>query len=123
MRTILLGIVLATLLSVSLNASQQVETEQPVICSNENHWNNALPDIITLTITADGKIMWNGNTVSPEIFSDYLSRTGKSNPQPVINIFPRPNVTYATLAPILHKIQKHGIRDIWFGKVGKWIED
>ena len=123
MRAILSSVMLATILLIPSNAAQQDIYEQPIICSNVNHWNDSPPIIITLTITADGKMMWNGSTVSPEMFADYLSQTAKSDPQPVMNIFPRPNVTYATLTPILHKIQERGIRDIWFGKVGKWIKN
>jgi biopolymer transport protein ExbD len=123
MRTILLSVALATILLVPSNAAQPVGNEQPIVCSNENHWNNSPPAIVTLIVTADGKTMWNGNTVSPETFSEYLSQAAKNNPQPVMNIFPYPNATYATLAPILHKIQERGIRDIWFGKNGRWIQD
>ena len=122
MKRVLSSVMLSAALLVPANAAQTIRHELPIICSNENHWNNSLPVIVTLSITSDGKIMWNGNSVSPEIFSDYLSQVTKSNPQPVINIFPYPDVTYATLAPILHEIQERGIRDIWFGKVGKWVE-
>ena len=120
---IVLRSILLLMVPLLPSSAQPPPTYPSVICSNENHWPDIPPAIVTLIIKPDGKITWNGTAVSSDIFSKYLSDTAKINPQPVVDIFPDPSTPYATLAPILHKIQRGGIRDIWFGKNGKWIED
>ena len=72
------------------------------------------PEAIQLSIQADGKTFWNGESVSREIMTEKMLAAAKQNPQPELHILADAKTPYELVAQTLAASAKAGLAKIGF---------
>jgi biopolymer transport protein ExbD len=68
----------------------------------------------TVGITADGKILWNGNPVDPVTLRQYLDTTQQMNPVPELHLQPDATARYELVDQVLAITKKAHVQKMGF---------
>ena len=69
---------------------------------------------ITVTVTENGTIYWNDQTVTKNLLESQLSVEAQKTPQPAVNIRGDETTKYRTISEVVNVAQAQGIRKVGF---------
>ncbi|MNK53165.1 Biopolymer transport protein ExbD [compost metagenome] len=72
------------------------------------------PESVTIAITADGKLHWNGAPLDPETLESRLKTAAAQEPQPEVSIRGDRKVTYEHVITTMAAAQRAGILKLGF---------
>jgi biopolymer transport protein ExbD len=98
-------IVTAPLLTHSIKIDLPQASNQP---------NKEKPDVITLSIDAQGKLFWNDTPFAETELVSRLEAAAQKTPQPELNLRADKTTNYQQLATIMSSAQKAGIEKLGF---------
>lgn len=80
----------------------------------ENTPNLVKPDTVNLSITTDGSVYWNDESLSEEQLAQRLEAAAASDPQPEIFIRGDRKVEYEHVARVMATVQRSGVLKLGF---------
>jgi|TARA_R110002020_G_scaffold114595_3_gene263711 biopolymer transport protein ExbD len=92
--------------------SHKVKVELPQATLEEKPEIDQPP--ITLAVTADGKVYWNDEEVSPEILDARLAVLAQKTPQPQVDIRSDNITKYSVIHEVVSDVRRAGIRKVGF---------
>ncbi|MEW6354489.1 MAG: biopolymer transporter ExbD [Pseudomonadota bacterium] len=72
------------------------------------------PETVTLSVTADGTVHWNGTALSGDALESRLARAAAQQPQPEIHVRGDRKVDYEHVIRVMATVQRTGILKIGF---------
>jgi biopolymer transport protein ExbD len=79
-----------------------------------NHPEEAKPETIRVSVSADGSFFWNENKVDDATLESQLSTSAAKNPQPELHIRGDRDVRYERVAQVMASAQLAGLKKIGF---------
>jgi biopolymer transport protein ExbD len=76
--------------------------------------NQTRSDNVQLAITAGGKLLWNGEEVTAELFGERLKAAAMQQPQPELHIHAERATPYERVAQVMSKAAENGLLRIGF---------
>ena len=92
--------------------SHKVKVELPQATLEEKPKIDQPP--ITLAVTADGKVYWNDEEVSPDILDARLAVLAQKTPQPQVDIRSDNITKYSVIHEVVSDVRRAGIRKVGF---------
>ncbi|HEY9142526.1 MAG TPA: biopolymer transporter ExbD [Arenimonas sp.] len=92
--------------------SHKVKVELPQATLEEKPEIDQPP--ITLAVTADGKVYWNDEEVSPDILDARLAVLAQKTPQPQVDIRSDNITKYSVIHEVVSDVRRAGIRKVGF---------
>lgn len=74
----------------------------------------AKPDVITLSVTADGGYLWNDDAISVAELDQRLASEAQKQPQPEVHIRGDKKVAYEHVLELMANVQKAGLQKLGF---------
>ncbi len=72
------------------------------------------PDIVALSINVAGEISWNGEAVSDEGLTLYLTDIAAKQPQPELHLMADKDVKYERVAQVMALVKQAGVNKLGF---------
>jgi biopolymer transport protein ExbD len=88
-----------------------VKVDLPKAASSVNQTRS---DNVQLAITADGRLLWNGEEVAAEGFGERLKAAAMQQPQPELHIHAERATPYERVAQVMSKAAENGLLRIGF---------
>lgn len=72
------------------------------------------PDVIKLSIAADGQLQWNGESVADEALQQCLGEMTSREPQPELHLVADKDVRYERVAQVMAAVKQAGVSKLGF---------
>lgn len=72
------------------------------------------PQVVTLSINAEGKLSWNGESVADEGLAQCLTELAAKQPQPELHLMADKDVRYERVAQVMALVREAGVSKMGF---------